>query len=401
MSWKDKLRKATFRDVPFLVDGNDLAGGRRLVEHEYPQRNKPYVEDLGRKIRDFSVQGFVIGIEYMDARDALLSAIEADGPGTLVHPYFGTLTVNVKDYRCAENPRDGGMARLSITFVESGELEFPTGGVNTGAQVRIGTETARTSAITDFSKVFKVVGAPDFVGSSANSQLTSGMGVLSSQLKSISTIASQAMGALAVATTLSSLVKSPVSLATSIFGAMNSISPDLAGLAGSSGNLLGVARSLLTMANGFTDPAPLPSGVYLSAGRQQQYDNTIATNALFRRSALLASADVVSLSEFPVYDDAVAMRADLSAALIAEAVIASDDVFAELTDVRVQMRKDVADRSRGAARLQTIVPADILPAVAIAYDLYEDSSRDDEIVMRNGIVHPGFVRQEPLKVLSV
>lgn len=401
MSWKDKLRKASFRGVPFHVTVDDLGGGRRKVVHEYPQRDKPYVEDLGRSVRRFSVQGFVIGLDYMDGRDRLLAAIEAKGPGTLVHPWFGTLTVDVDDYRCGHSNTDGGVARFSITFLESGELDFPSGAADTASQVRVGTDGARAIAATDFAKRFKVTTQPDFVVDSATQQLTAGMGSMSSQLKPISSAASQAVAALAVSSTLSALMKSPSSLAESLFSAVGALFPDLGALRGSSGSLISVARSLLAMAGDFTDPAPLPSGVYLSAGRQQQYDNTVATNALFRRAALLATADTISLSTLPVYDDALAIRADLTTGLDDEAAIASDEMFAVLTDVRVAMRKDIADRSRSSARLQTIVPADILPAVAIAYDLYEDSGRDDEIIMRNGIVHPGFVRQNPLKVLSV
>ena len=45
--WKMRLRAASFRGVPFGVTADESEGGRRTVTHEFPQRETPYVEDLG------------------------------------------------------------------------------------------------------------------------------------------------------------------------------------------------------------------------------------------------------------------------------------------------------------------------------------------------------------------
>lgn len=44
--WRDRLRDASFRGVPFSVDDDDASFGRRVQLHEYPKRDKPYTEDL-------------------------------------------------------------------------------------------------------------------------------------------------------------------------------------------------------------------------------------------------------------------------------------------------------------------------------------------------------------------
>ena len=41
-----------------------------------------------------------------------------------------------------------------------------------------------------------------------------------------------------------------------------------------------------------------------------------------------------------------------------------------------------------------------MPALVLAYDLYEDAARADEIATRNRINHPGFLPPIPLQVLS-
>ena len=68
--------------------------------------------------------------------------------------------------------------------------------------------------------------------------------------------------------------------------------------------------------------------------------------------------------------------------------------------MRAGVNRYVLAESATASRLTTYTPGTTLPAVVLAYDLYEDASRSDELVRRNGLSHPGFVPPEPLKVLS-
>lgn len=93
MSWKDNLRPASFRGVPFQVDDDEGTFGRRVQVHEYPNRDKPYTEDLGRATRRFTINAYLVGNDFFEARDRLIVAIDTPGPGTLVHPYYGEVAV--------------------------------------------------------------------------------------------------------------------------------------------------------------------------------------------------------------------------------------------------------------------------------------------------------------------
>ncbi len=57
-------------------------------------------------------------------------------------------------------------------------------------------------------------------------------------------------------------------------------------------------------------------------------------------------------------------------------------------------------RARDSARLTTLTPHEVTPALVVAYDYYEDATRDADIVARNQIRHPGFVPPIALKVLT-
>jgi len=63
MAWRDRLRPAAFRGIPFEVSAATGSFGRRTARHEFPQRDTPAVEDLGRRTRELQITGFVIGAD--------------------------------------------------------------------------------------------------------------------------------------------------------------------------------------------------------------------------------------------------------------------------------------------------------------------------------------------------
>ncbi len=95
MAWKDRLVEASFRGVPFKVEDEGAPVGRRVETHEYPNRDKPYTEDLGKITFRPSITAYVVGDDCFDQRDRLIDALNKPGPGTLVHPTYGELKVCV------------------------------------------------------------------------------------------------------------------------------------------------------------------------------------------------------------------------------------------------------------------------------------------------------------------
>ena len=170
MSYRESLRPASFRGVPFEVENSKLTGGRRIVVHEFAQRDRPYVEDLGLAPRKFPLVAFVLEPNYLEKRDRLLAALEQGGPGTLIHPFYGAIEVAVESWSAEEGTKNGGMAELTIQFVLAGELEFPTQNADTNAQAANLGQAAREQIATDFSERFSLVGQPDFVRESAKSE---------------------------------------------------------------------------------------------------------------------------------------------------------------------------------------------------------------------------------------
>ena len=136
MPWRANLVPASFRGVGFQVDETESPiAGRRVAVHEYPGRDEPFVEDMGRRTKRWEIEAFVVGDDYADVRNRLVDACDQPGPGELVHPYLGSLQVACTACRLTERTREGRMARFSLSFTEAGENRYPASLVNTGDAV--------------------------------------------------------------------------------------------------------------------------------------------------------------------------------------------------------------------------------------------------------------------------
>ena len=118
--WKARLVPASFQGAGFKVDVSARSGGRRTVLHEFPKRDDPYAEDMGRAAQRFTIAGYVLGADYFDQRDALIAALETEGSGTLIHPTMGEFHVNPGPYSVTEHRERGRIAEFEMSFVEAG-----------------------------------------------------------------------------------------------------------------------------------------------------------------------------------------------------------------------------------------------------------------------------------------
>jgi len=146
MSWRAEARPAAFRGVPFWVEDAGASGGRRGEDHEYPQRERGWAEDLGAAARQGTLAGYLIGPDHRAQAARLEAALGRAGPGTLDHPHRGELRVQVRRWRFAERAAEGGMTRVHLDFVEAGENVQPTAAPDTGAEAGRAADAAEAAA---------------------------------------------------------------------------------------------------------------------------------------------------------------------------------------------------------------------------------------------------------------
>lgn len=418
MMWDGKIRKkGSFRGVSFEVENGGITAGRRNQIHEYPQRDKSYAEDLGRATREISVTALLVGENALTESERLLEALEAPGPGTLVHPWLGQMQVVAQPSRVSFD-KVRGVVQVDFTFVEAGQLAFPSGGVSTSAFSRLQGGLFQTASIADFLENFGIDGFPSFVSDEAVSSLESALGFAGGKFSFLSGFGDGLSG---VVSQLAGLVGIPSSLVSSIFDLFSDKEPEVAVTASKTPVLSTVVSStaastaattaqtrasyryINTLLSAASDPViaaqPAPS-VTLAPSRQQVQNNTNAINALVRQAMLVEAVNVSSTLPPQVFDDVIAVRNDLTKTLDTESLTASDTLYNAITNARIAVHKDLTRRAQDAARLRTVTPPDVTPGLALAYDLYEDAGRVQEIVERNRVIHPGFIPAVDLRVLA-
>ena len=219
--YSDSLHTASFRGVVFQVNGADCGAGRRVQVHEYPQRDMPWVEDLGRATREIALDAFLIGADYIDQANRLLSVLEMAGPGTLVHPWLGTMQVCLSAPARVRFDSGLGVATVSLSFVESGELTFPIPTSSTQAASRLAADGLATAAIQDFAGSFTVAGFQSFVAAAAQGRLAAMLGFVGAgQIAQVlANFTSQATSVANLVTQAASFLSNPAMLGQTLLNA--------------------------------------------------------------------------------------------------------------------------------------------------------------------------------------
>jgi prophage DNA circulation protein len=347
MAWRDEMQKASFRGVPFHVRSSDGDIGRRNVVHSYPLKDEAYGEDLGKKAREFTLQAFAIGENYMASRDAFEEAIEATGPGELVHPWRGRMNVIVTRCTPRESIEEGGMVSWTVTFTVVGKNQTPSIRPDTYNQVETAADNSRAVVEEDFSQIFSVDGLPDFVQADALARISgvldNTLAIAKGMLPDMSILPAFARNAATILGKLSSIIRLPSDLASSIMA-------QISGLLGLGGGPLAAFQALTRLFDFGDDESAVGQ---TTPSRIQQEANRKAINTLVRRTAVIEAARSTASMEFDSYQEAVEIRDTVAAALENEALTAPDEVFLALSDLRVAVIKDI--NSRGAD-LATLVP---------------------------------------------
>lgn len=445
MSWKDNLQDASLRGVPFKVEEDEATFGRRVQVHEYPNRDKPWAEDLGRATRRFSVQAYLIGDDFFEQRNRLIEAIEKPGSCTLVHPYYGEMTVTVDDsVRVSHSVSEGRMCRVSFSFIEAGELSFPTAGLATGQKLT-SSVSFLDDAISSAFGSFGMDGLPDFLQEGVIDEATDMFNTVTSAFQYVDSGISAASRLMQG--DLSVLLSPPSS-------GMNFVNRlQIMWRAGS--RLSGNASDLMSMIKGFTgvtlDRGLAPRGVWKTDSKTTQSQTTqrnyvaqaVRTTAISEAAYTVTSlpqpasrsivrqqdpqqparvthpavsdiqpdagTDSASVStgvtssietgSVVSWDDLAEVRDALNEAINTEMERVTDDnLYQALVTVRTDVNRDISARLEQVERLTEKTPQQVTPALVLAADWYDSAARASEITARNGIRHPGFVPVKTLKV---
>ena len=403
-SWYALLRPASFRGASFHVEQSTAASGRRAALHEYPGRDIPYSEDLGRKQWTYTFSAYCIGTLYPMQRDALLKACIAKGPGTLVHPSFGSKQVLCTDCSITEERQSGNYCSFSMSFVEAGQLQEPNSTANTTSAVEGAADKTLTSSGSDFSSKFGVLGDIESTVTGAVKDvgkfLDDTMSLVVSPLTDATNALTSAVGDLGL--NASSLVFNAPQLFAKVQG--------VTGAFGSSLGAAPVVSGMLTMGTLFSShsvgslfsSAPTrrgrdatPSTPIMSVGRQREADNAAAFQMLVRQSALVEVALAVPGLPLASTQDGADLRSAITTAFNAAQTDAGnaglDDSYTALVELENAVIADITQRMLQLPSLTTYRVPRTFNAITLAWRLYQDAERCDELVDRTASINPAFL----------
>ena len=413
--WRDRKQGASFRGVPFLVDNDSVPVGRRTQLHEFPQRDQPFVEDLGRRTRQYKFTGFVAGDDFLAQRDRLLTALDTPGAGELVHPWFGRLTVTAGECELSHARNELGMARFNLVFID-GMLEFPAQSPNTRRALAAQAPSLMGSIKERFNTAMAPVDLARQRASAVRAAVSGAMGFALKFLSPGTTLGTDISGL------VSSLMNGPGAFADSLLSGISGLERSFSGY-GSSGSFSGSAAKAAAVSS-LPASAPVPAdpavatiqlaviGLVQDAALldvlldmaevpvavSQGVSAPAAVDVQLAQQGATVEAGTELETAVPVADDVLAVRDSISEALWSVAGESPPEHFGTLSEARVALDRHLTEVARSGVGLRLYAPAETVSAMVLAHALYGDALRSGEIVARNRVRHPGFVPATELQV---
>ncbi|MBX8492020.1 DNA circularization N-terminal domain-containing protein [Pseudomonas cichorii] len=434
-TWRDRLMPASFRGIGFFVDTDSVPVGRKGQLHEFPQRDEPYFESLGKESQIYTMEAFLVGDDCFERRDRLLEALEVNGAGELVHPWLGRMQVQVGGCILKHNRTEGGVVRMSLKFYPDQPLRFPTSTINTRRQLVQASDGLLASALKRYRAVMSVVDAARINIQALRSTLSGIFAVIQRQFTPFMTIYSD------LTSLVHSLVNAPLTLSTmfsSFFASFDGDSSSSSSGSSASFNAStdsGTSASVSSNSSSVNYRATISDatqqaesiasinlvnqGGGLDTGSTAQATANLVQDALLVKVArVVASMPVataavqiiatpslehqvvmpVDRAQVPVADDVIELRDTLSSAIWEASLKADPEHYLVLNTLRQALIRHLNAVAASGVRLVDIKVAEPLPALVLAYRRFGDATRLTEVVLRNRVQHPGFLPPGTLKV---
>ncbi|MCM3419060.1 DNA circularization protein [Sphingopyxis alaskensis] len=393
--WRERYVRGSFRGVGFVSEQREQSGGRRVALFELPFRDTPIGEDLGRRAGEWQIDCFVHGTDYMDRRDALIDALEAFGPGTYVDPWTGQQhQAYCEDYRFVESTDEGGMARFTILFRESGAERPLTATTDTAALAQSTATSLSADLPGDFAQRFSIDKAAGFVEDAA-ADLVATVATAAELSAATSGGLGQALrsfesGLRLLPSGTAALLRAPLSLGQTLVGLVGAVSA-------LSAQPRARLRAVEPLARFGGD---IDAVVGTTPARRRQAANQDAIIHLVRAAAGAELVKAAAQIRWTNQSDATMTRNRIAAIFDAHALSAADageDARADQFDrLRTALARDIGARSAGLARGYRYTPRATEPALTIAQRLHgfgpAMEAQADALVAMNRVRHPGFVR---------
>ena len=421
VTWRDKLLPASFRGISFLIPQASVPVGMKGQLHEFPQRDTPYFEQLGKQSQVHKMTAWVIGDDCFERRDKLIEALNTPGGGELVHPWLGKMQVKVGECEMSHDRVGGGMVSFDLTFYPDAPLKTPAARVNTQAQVVKSSESLLTSSLNRYKTTMATVNKARLGLLQMRNSLSSVFSVIQQQFAPFLSVFTDVTGfAQSLKNspgTLSSLFSSYFS-SFSGFDFFGSSSSSSSGGGSGSGYRGAVAEASQQTESVSSINTVSPLGGTDTVTASQATADLVQDSVLVQIGLIVSEMPVatqpesiesmpsveqqaiqpVVRPEVPVADDVIELRDSLNEAIHEASLKADPEHYLVLNSFRQSVVKHLTAVAQSGVRLVDITPSETLSALVLAYRRFGDATRSPEVVQRNRIRHPGFVPAVPIKI---
>ncbi len=390
-TWIKNYLPGSFRGVPFFIRSHTFTSGRRNAEHQFPGDNRVEIEDLGRGRRRYSLSAYLIGDDYFPDRDRFIAALEQGGPGRLVHPYLGVLTVNLDgEFSSSETTREGRMVRFEIKFVSGSDETLVQVERNTTADLSSGAAEMKDANSEDFAEKYTTdISGITFVDDAI--QASEKVGVYINNIRRV-------VSPLAVFTELLnayknnivSLINTPLALSYSITTLL-SLGTEITSKeyppAPEEAKEQILEMSQIIEAMGFEKTNILPAYVNIPQYTPRLiYDMTSI-------AALTAASELVGVTPLKTVEDGQALGDLLFPLfdLVLEDPLTGEELTVTVREMRRAVYEDLLRRIAGLATIADVVLAETSTSLNIVYGVNGSLDEEEDFVDRNQVRHPGFV----------
>lgn len=422
------FERGKFRDVEFVVLEFSRDGSRALAMHRTlaNRDERTYgdagrwsgeIEDLGNDVTRFRVRALlVVGTADRAAdgqqsavdpwtdtvvttkgewdwrpsaqrlhwtKQSLIRALDEPGPGILLLPTTGEVTVRVERYSTKEDARDPSVVEFEIDFAKEPNTVFEGDQLLGRGDFRsVNTESSSLfleGVGTEIAAGIESAG-PETVRTATSDALSDAsaaiarLDVFSGPAAEAARLASRLSGLIMQA---SSLATAPANLALSVYTALRTVENSVANAFGALEAYEAIARAI----GG--------SGSWLVGTIEHQ--NFLRASTVFQLAALGGVLRALPDVQWKALEDALEARDRLCALADAIAESGPEDASPALERFRLDVVALVPPAGNSLPSLVAVQVPAMVPAVVLAWNLYQDATRDAELIERNDIPNPMFV----------
>lgn len=406
MAFEDRL-SASFRGVEFLLENVDGKGGRRAIPHAYPKKESGWTEDNGAVLTNQKISGRVVGKDYLTQLRNLLTALNTSGPGELVHPWWGTQTVQVGEVTHRFDNNEDLTAIVEFEVFEAGKNLFPSASTDTASKLHSAASDAADSNNSWFESLWDG-DALDGMGTMVDTLLsdmnefTHGLPSMPSSLRDWTNRLSN------IKDSVGSLLAYPGKLAQQV----TSLLYDLKGIATDPIRALSVydlvksrwkgMRAELSATGSLSKNIKVSNGVASSVSsikskalNDRLNSNIAAFKQLVLNAAAIGKADAIADCEFAYAQQASDAGSGVADDLneLAKTAIESGDRASWRTfrALRFAVVEDTNARSLQLPVMRVVSTNRPIPVALLAWRELGDVERRSDIIARNKISRPSFI----------